>query len=210
MRPDKIIGPDLDPNCLTLWWYSWKNFWNNWFWKKSADDKKPADDKKCMKKTAKRKDFWRLIIHPWNGLSNRGFCCVFLGYAEGEDRVDHDEDEQDDEIQFGENWEKVSIMQSMDYSWSWIQDFEAESQPQNDELGDLYKKSALKCWIMQKILKKSDSKRWIMQIFIESQPQNAKLCRFQWKVSLKMLNYVDRKKSASKWWIMQIFIKSTS
>ena len=20
------IGPDLDPNCLTLWWYSWKKF----------------------------------------------------------------------------------------------------------------------------------------------------------------------------------------
>ena len=20
------VGPDLDPNCLTLWWYSWKNF----------------------------------------------------------------------------------------------------------------------------------------------------------------------------------------
>ena len=36
------VGPDLDPNCLTLWWYSWKiflkkvNFKNN----KSTDNKK--------------------------------------------------------------------------------------------------------------------------------------------------------------------------
>ena len=21
----QIVGPDLDPNCFQLWWYSWKN-----------------------------------------------------------------------------------------------------------------------------------------------------------------------------------------
>ena len=34
---------DLDPNCLTLWSYSWKIFfWKSWFWKKSADAKQHA------------------------------------------------------------------------------------------------------------------------------------------------------------------------
>ena len=45
----KQIGPrsgptkcrlDLDPNCLTLWWYSWKNFQKNWFWKNQVMTKK--------------------------------------------------------------------------------------------------------------------------------------------------------------------------
>ena len=37
----RYVGPDLDPNCLTLWWYSC-NTCNrkSWFWKQSADDKK--------------------------------------------------------------------------------------------------------------------------------------------------------------------------
>ena len=29
LDPDQArqnVGPDLDPSCLTLWWYSWKNF----------------------------------------------------------------------------------------------------------------------------------------------------------------------------------------
>ena len=34
------VGPDLDPNCLTLWWYSWKNYFKKLILKKSADDKK--------------------------------------------------------------------------------------------------------------------------------------------------------------------------
>ena len=34
------VGADLNPNFLTLWWYSWKYFSKSWFWKKSADDKK--------------------------------------------------------------------------------------------------------------------------------------------------------------------------
>ena len=43
LDPDKArqnIGPDLDSNCLTFWWYSWKNFWKNLLKKKSTDDKK--------------------------------------------------------------------------------------------------------------------------------------------------------------------------
>ena len=39
------IGPDLDPNCLTLWWYSWKirSFWKGSFWRKKIirQQKKP-------------------------------------------------------------------------------------------------------------------------------------------------------------------------
>ena len=38
--PVQNIGPDLDPNCMTLRWYSRKNFRKSWFWIKSADNKK--------------------------------------------------------------------------------------------------------------------------------------------------------------------------
>ena len=38
LDPDQArqnIGPDLDRNCLTLRWYSWKNFFRkSWFWTK--------------------------------------------------------------------------------------------------------------------------------------------------------------------------------
>ena len=37
LDPDQArhyVGPDLDPNCLTLWWYSWKNFSKKMFLKK--------------------------------------------------------------------------------------------------------------------------------------------------------------------------------
>ena len=32
--------PNLDPNCLTLRQYSWKNILKSWFWEKSADVQK--------------------------------------------------------------------------------------------------------------------------------------------------------------------------
>ena len=36
----KNVGPDLDPNCLTLWWYSWKIFFlKSYLKKKNPDDK---------------------------------------------------------------------------------------------------------------------------------------------------------------------------
>ena len=37
LDPDKaqhFVGPDLDPNCLTLWWYSWNNHWKKLILKK--------------------------------------------------------------------------------------------------------------------------------------------------------------------------------
>ena len=35
------VRPDLDPNCLTIWWYSCTNFvWKSWFWQKKADTKR--------------------------------------------------------------------------------------------------------------------------------------------------------------------------
>ena len=40
LDPDQAqqnVGPDLDPNCLTLWKYSWKNFLKKLILKKSAD-----------------------------------------------------------------------------------------------------------------------------------------------------------------------------
>ena len=44
LSPDQAqqnVGPDLDPNCLTLWWYSWEIFFEKVnFEKKSTDDKK--------------------------------------------------------------------------------------------------------------------------------------------------------------------------
>ena len=43
LDPDQAwqnVGPDLDPNCLTLWWYSWKIFLKKLILKKFTDDKK--------------------------------------------------------------------------------------------------------------------------------------------------------------------------
>ena len=43
LDPDQaqhIAGLNLDPNCLTLWWYSRKNFSKRLILKKTADDKK--------------------------------------------------------------------------------------------------------------------------------------------------------------------------
>ena len=37
LDPDQArqsVGPDLDPNCLTLWWYSWKNFFEKDYFEK--------------------------------------------------------------------------------------------------------------------------------------------------------------------------------
>ena len=50
LDPDKArqnVGPDLDPNCLTLWWYSRKIF----FEKINLKKKRPTDDKKACKIT---------------------------------------------------------------------------------------------------------------------------------------------------------------
>ena len=45
LDPDQArqnVGPDLDPNCLTLRWYSLKIYLTNNFRKKCTDDKKHA------------------------------------------------------------------------------------------------------------------------------------------------------------------------
>ena len=50
LDPDQArqhVGPDLDPNCLTLWWYSWKIFLKKLVLKK----KKSKNDKKACKIT---------------------------------------------------------------------------------------------------------------------------------------------------------------
>ena len=42
LDPDQArqnVGPDLDPNCLILRWYSLKDFFKKLILKKSADDK---------------------------------------------------------------------------------------------------------------------------------------------------------------------------
>ena len=50
LDPDQTrqnVGPDPDPNCLTLWWYFWKNFWKKLILKKLADDKKACNYPAC-------------------------------------------------------------------------------------------------------------------------------------------------------------------
>ena len=54
LDPDQArqnVGPDLDPNCLTLWWYSWKFFLKKIKLKKKNNKKKYTDDKKACKIT---------------------------------------------------------------------------------------------------------------------------------------------------------------
>ena len=49
LDPDQArrnVGPDLDPNCLTLWWYSLKDFF---FFVKINLKKKSTDEKKNAK-----------------------------------------------------------------------------------------------------------------------------------------------------------------
>ena len=40
VQDSQNAGPDLDSNCLTLWWYSKRFRKKIWFWKKSTDDMK--------------------------------------------------------------------------------------------------------------------------------------------------------------------------
>ena len=46
LDPDQArqsVGPDLDPNRLTLWWYSWKNFSKKTILKKNQQTTKKHD-----------------------------------------------------------------------------------------------------------------------------------------------------------------------
>ena len=57
LDPDQAwqkVGPDLDPNCFTLWWYSWKIFLKRLI-------KKKKDIKKACKITQHAKSFWTCI-----------------------------------------------------------------------------------------------------------------------------------------------------
>ena len=61
MDPDQArqnVGPDLDPNCLTLWWYSL-----NTFWKKSLkkNNNKKTDDIKACKITQHAKSLGAIV-----------------------------------------------------------------------------------------------------------------------------------------------------
>ena len=40
LDPDQNVGPDLNQNCLTLWWYSRKNFAKNDYLRKMPGGKK--------------------------------------------------------------------------------------------------------------------------------------------------------------------------
>ena len=55
LDPDQArqnIGPDLDPNCLTLWWYSWKIF----FKKDNLKKQNPQTTKKHAKLPSMQRD----------------------------------------------------------------------------------------------------------------------------------------------------------
>ena len=60
LDPDQAqqnIGPDLDPNSLTLWWYSWETFLNKVNLKKKKKKKKNStNDKKACKITQHAKN----------------------------------------------------------------------------------------------------------------------------------------------------------
>ena len=56
------VGPDLDPNYLTLWWYFWKNFSKKLIFKKSADDIKSMQNYPVGKELK----LWYLPKCQWN------------------------------------------------------------------------------------------------------------------------------------------------
>ena len=52
LDPDQAqqnVGPDLHPNCLTLWQYSWQIFFEKVKQKKKKKKKNPDDKKVCAK-----------------------------------------------------------------------------------------------------------------------------------------------------------------
>ena len=58
----QIVGPDLDPNCYALWWYSWKSILK-------VLQMKYADDKKAWKFTQHAKSYFTLLYWDpgWSG-----------------------------------------------------------------------------------------------------------------------------------------------
>ena len=54
------VGPDLDPKCLTLWWYSWKNVLKNLILKKISKRQVKMD--RCLKLL----DLHRMLYYIWN------------------------------------------------------------------------------------------------------------------------------------------------
>ena len=50
------VQPDLDPRCLTLWWYSWKLFW-----KSKTFSKKVCGRKKHAQNSPARKELWVIM-----------------------------------------------------------------------------------------------------------------------------------------------------
>ena len=60
LKPDRArhnVGPDLNPNCLALWWYSWNSFWKKLIFKKSADGRQ----KKIRKNFPTCKELKRMV-----------------------------------------------------------------------------------------------------------------------------------------------------
>ena len=73
----RFVGPDLDPNCLTLWWYS-----GNTFWKKvNFEEKDPQTTKNITKILTVGKEFkcWlhlKFVIYT----DTRGWIRFFTSY----------------------------------------------------------------------------------------------------------------------------------
>ena len=55
------IGPDLDPSCLTPWWYSWMNFSKSPFSKKNQQPRKNHEKLPRTQRVQKRMPQWEEI-----------------------------------------------------------------------------------------------------------------------------------------------------
>ena len=84
LDPDQAqqsVGPDLDPNCLTLWCYSWKSFLKKLFFiypacklelKRKGYNTRPGNCQNCFASLLKRKEFTAFgRVNP----SPEGACC---------------------------------------------------------------------------------------------------------------------------------------
>ena len=58
IRPRRSVGPDLDSNCLTLWFYSWEIVLKKLIWKTKSEDDKTHVKFPSMQIIKRNKTLW--------------------------------------------------------------------------------------------------------------------------------------------------------
>ena len=73
-RSGQNVGPDLDPNCLTLWWYSWKNFLKMFILKKISRRQQSMKNSPACKELNTISDHISDNMLPQQSMKNSAAC----------------------------------------------------------------------------------------------------------------------------------------